>query len=93
MNGYDALTTYFERLPADTDEVTLTFAQVEAILKRPLPPGAWHYRTWWQPPGMVRTPPQVRAWRTAGWDVYLVDQHAGWAWFKRIAGLHDDPGV
>jgi hypothetical protein len=57
--------------------------QVEGILGRPLPVGAWHYRTWWAFPGGARVPAQVQAWRMAGWRVYLVDQHAGWVWFKR----------
>ena len=70
-------------VPAETDEIQLPFEQVEGILGRPLPMGAWHYRTWWAFPGGVRVPAQVQAWRAAGWRVYLVDQHAGWVWFKR----------
>ena len=83
MESYDALAAYLAHLPAETDEIQLTFEQVEGILGRPLPVGAWHYRTWWAFPGGVHVPAQVQAWRAAGWRVYLVDQHAGWVWFKR----------
>jgi hypothetical protein len=83
METYDALAAYLAHLSAETDEIRLTFEQVEGILRRPLPVGAWHYRTWWAFPGGARVPAQVQAWRMAGWRVYLVDQHAGWVWFKR----------
>ena len=48
------------------DEVTLNFAQIEAILRRPLPTSA-HLREWWMGTPAASVP--VRTWRQAGWEV------------------------
>ena len=45
MGYYDPLRDYL--MDCDSDEVTLTFAQVEAILGRALPASAWKYDAWW----------------------------------------------
>jgi hypothetical protein len=83
---YTRLADYLAHLPTETDEVRLTFEQVEGILGRPLPVGAWHNRTWWAfPAERACRRRSMRGTRraAAGWRVYLVDQHAGWVWFKR----------
>jgi hypothetical protein len=84
MDTYEALFAYFSGFLPEITEMKLTFTQIERILGRSLPPTAWHYRTWWEHPGELRQPPQVQAWTAAGWRVEMVDQHNGWAWFKRI---------
>ena len=45
MGYYDPLRDYL--MGCDSDEVTLTFAQIEAILGRTLPASASKYDAWW----------------------------------------------
>ena len=44
--------------------VTLTFAHVEQLLGRPLPPSARRHRHWWE---NDRGHTHARAWLEAGW--------------------------
>ena len=62
---YDPLTRYLADLTAD--EVTLTFAEIEAIVGVPLPPSARNPNFWSNAPsGIFRDRPWVRAgWRMA----------------------------
>ena len=64
------------------DEVTLSFAQIEAILRATLPATAY-LRFWWTNTSVAH--PQVRAWRQAGWEVAsLVRRDGEWvATFRR----------
>ena len=53
--------------------VTLSFADVERILGRPLPPSARKHRAWW-----ANSPSQTlaRQWLAAGWKAEMVDLFA-----------------
>ena len=51
------------------NEVTLSFAQIEAIVKWPLPPSA-SLREWWTSTAAAAV--QVRLWQQAGWEVVRV---------------------
>ncbi|MFN4293766.1 MAG: helix-turn-helix domain-containing protein [Thermoflexales bacterium] len=55
----------------DQDEVTLTFAQIEKILGKPLPEGARIERGWWS--NRRSASPQAKAWLDAGYKVAAVD--------------------
>lgn len=61
---YDPLTAYLAGL--DTDELTLTFAEIEQIIGAALPSSAWQSVFWVNSPKGTFT---VRPWRRAGWRV------------------------
>ena len=52
------------------NSVTLTLAQVEAVLGKPLPRIAYT-RSWWTNPGLQTS--HRHAWVGAGWQVAVVD--------------------
>ena len=63
---YEPLRAY---LAAQTsNQLTLSFSQIEAVLRQPLPASAW-LRTWWMNNLNPRSRPQARAWLSAGWLV------------------------
>ena len=67
---YDPLADYLAALTVD--EVTLTFAEIEAIIGAPLPPSA-RLRTWW---ANTAGSAQARAWRSAGWRMARRQLHS-----------------
>jgi hypothetical protein len=74
---YQPLADWLAAYPGDA--VTLTFAQVEAILGQPVPKAARSSAAWW-----LRPAPRARAaqpWRAAGWTVAQVNRQA---WFVRF---------
>ena len=70
---YRPLAAYLAAQSAD--EVTLSFAQIRAILGRPLPSSAY-LRTWWT----TRSANTVRSqrWRAAGWEATLTQRADEW---------------
>ena len=60
---YQPLAAYLAALPSETTRVTLTFAEIEAILGEPLPAGASIVSWWTNAPGRG----SVRPWRQVGW--------------------------
>jgi hypothetical protein len=62
--SYAPLAAHLEALPVDTISVTLTFEQIEGILKKELPRSASEYRAWWSNDPMK---PQSAAWLDEGW--------------------------
>lgn len=62
---YIPLGTYLRNQPVATTTVTLALTDIEQVLGRPLPPGAWA-RGWWHGARGYERP---RAWRVAGWRV------------------------
>jgi Domain of unknown function (DUF4268) len=64
QGSYALLAQYLEDLPRDTLLVTLTFQQIEDVLKKKLPPSASAYRAWWSNDPMK---PQSAAWLYEGW--------------------------
>ena len=57
-----------------TSPVTLSFAEIEAILGRPLPASARRHRAWWSNSETQTVP---RQWLAAGWRADMVDMVAG----------------
>jgi hypothetical protein len=45
---YKPFEKYLSELPGSTDEITLTFAQIEEILAFQLPASAYEDRRWWE---------------------------------------------
>jgi hypothetical protein len=79
MSKYDALRQHLQSLPATTASVTLTFAEIEGILRFPLPPSAREHRPWW-----ANDPSHSHAvWREAGWETSDVDMRSGRVTFVR----------
>ncbi len=68
-----------------TDEKTFSFAEVEGILGRPLPPSAAGdcAQQWW---ANTATHSQGKAWLDAGWRVDGLDCHAKRIRFRRQSG-------
>ena len=82
MSGkYQPLADYLAAQPDDA--VTLTHAEIAAILGAPLPKVAYT-RTWWtQAPDATRQ--HMRVWRAAGWQVVATDRLRGTVTFRRTA--------
>lgn len=81
---YDRLTAHLQQLPGDTNEVTLPFKKLEAVLGFKLPASASEHRAWWGNQVDARNRPQARAWRAAGYVVEAVHQTSPkWVRFRR----------
>ncbi len=67
MGKYDPLRDYLMR--CGSDEVTLSFADIESIIGRPLPPSALHYDAWWANIGdsVLTQHSQAKSWHAAGY--------------------------
>lgn len=66
MGRYDPLRDYL--MQCMSDEVTLSFADVESIIGRPLPPSASRYDAWWANAGdSPFQHSQAKAWHAAGY--------------------------
>jgi len=64
---YDPLRRHLAGLPPEVAEVTLTFAEIEAVLGAPLPASARLGSFWANAPSLWGGTSQARAWRAAGW--------------------------
>ena len=71
-----------------SDEVTLSLGQIEAIVGTPLPPSAY-LPEWWT----GRSANQVRAqvWRVAGWDALPGGRRGGGRWVTFVRRLARTP--
>lgn len=74
MGYYDPLRDYLTR--RGDGEVTLSFADIEGIIGRPLPPSAWKYDAWWANVGdsQATQHSHARSWDAAG---YLASVNRG----------------
>jgi hypothetical protein len=72
---YLPLEAWFRRQPIKPGQIDLTFDEVEAILRAPLPASATKLPTWW-----TNVRPKIQSHRTAwlnhGWKVADFDQKA-----------------
>jgi hypothetical protein len=82
---YDLLQDYLTRLPTGKSEVTLSFSEIESILRGGLPASAYRYPAWWANQSDLSNRPQARAWVHAGFRVDGIGQErdAGWVRFVR----------
>jgi hypothetical protein len=78
MTKYAALQNYLAGLPYGTHSKTMTFEQVENIIRSKLPPSAHKHRPWW---ANDETHWHAKSWMNAGWKVDTVDQSAQWVRF------------
>ncbi|HEY2069530.1 MAG TPA: hypothetical protein VGG48_08260 [Rhizomicrobium sp.] len=80
MGKYDKLGEHLRAQPSD--EVPMSFTEIESIIGAKLPPKAQHQRAWWSnnPSNNVMT----KVWRDAGFVSERVDIAAGTLVFKRV---------
>ena len=76
---YAALSSWLKE--QKTNDVTLTFEQVEGILKRPLPDSALELRAWWANDRVGHLHSML--WLDAGWRVESVSLSDRWVKFSR----------
>lgn len=69
---YAPLEKYLRDLPTTQGEVTLSFAQIEKIIKSKLPSSAYEDRRWWDH-ATEANHVSKRAWANAGWKIVNVD--------------------
>src|SRR5574341_497779 len=81
---YAPLEHYLRDLPANQKEVTLSFEQIERILKGKLPPSAYESQKWWEheTEGDHVT---ARSWSNAGWKVDGLNLNEKWVKLVRAS--------
>lgn len=73
MTGkYAPLENYLRDLPASQKEISLSFEQIEGILKFKLPSSAYEDSRWWEHETEANHV-SPRAWSNAGWKVKSID--------------------
>jgi hypothetical protein len=76
-NKYAPLEQYLRGLPQTQKEVTLSFEQIEGLLRSKLPSSAYGYPQWWEHEtegNHINT----RAWINAGWTIKSLDLDQKW---------------
>lgn len=85
---YACLEDHLRRVPSETREVSLTFAQIDAMLadagQRPLPDSARRDRPWWANVKGEHNRVQSASWYSAGWKVGNVDFGIARVKFERL---------
>lgn len=74
---YTPLENYLRDLPKSQREVTLSFPQIEGILKSKLPASAHEDRRWWDHE-TEGNHVNKRAWFNAGWKIMELDVNEQW---------------
>ena len=83
MSEYEALQRYLEGLPYYQREAAFSFAELEGVLGRELPPSARKYRPWWENEYTKETHSHAQSWMQAGWKVDTVNLDEEWVRFVR----------
>jgi hypothetical protein len=79
-DAYRPLTDFLENFGSDI--VMISFAALENMIKRKLPPSARERETWWT--NKPRGRGHAKAWRDLGWQVDHVDLRKGRVTFTRL---------
>jgi hypothetical protein len=89
MSKYEALGAFLKN--QRSDRVPMSFADVERVTGKKLPPSAAKYRPWWSnnPDNSVMT----RVWLDAGFESEQVDMAGRKLVFRRVRKPVDAPGV
>lgn len=82
MSPYGELTKFLMQIPTENNYRTLSFNEIETIVKRKLPASARHDRTLW---ANTYQRYYARFWLQAGWKVESVDFQKGNVLFSRQA--------
>jgi len=83
VSKYDPLARYLQSLPATTSSVTLTFRQIETIIKDSLPASARTHSAWWANEASPQSRHTQAVWLKAGWETRDVDMRSGRVAFVR----------
>lgn len=83
MSQYDPLRRYLAALPSSTNQVTLTFSQIEQALGFVLPASASRYREWWTNPSKPDQHPYAQAWIVEGFRTCDLDLTRQQVTFRR----------
>jgi hypothetical protein len=86
MSKYEPLKQYLEDISSTIGEKSLSFDEIERILRFKLPKSAYEYRPWWENPSSTTYHPYAQSWLGAGWKVDSVDQLDKRVHFRRIIG-------
>src|SRR5260370_12328288 len=88
MSKYDALGAFLKN--QRNDRVPMSFAEVERVTGKKLPPSAAKHRPWWSnnPNNSVMT----RVWLDAGFESEQVDMAGRKLVFRRVRKPVDSPG-
>lgn len=83
MTKYTPLESFLSKTPSHLTNVVFSFAQLEQIIGKSLPPSARNARsTWWRNTRGERRP-QSHAWLSAGWKQDIVSWREEWVRFRR----------
>lgn len=80
---YQQLNDFLVNTAAPVQTITLSFQQVEIIIRAKLPDAARKYRPWWANQ-KVGNRPQAESWMKAGFKVDKVDLASTWVKFVKI---------
>lgn len=80
---YQQLNNFLVNAPSPVQTITLSFQQVEIIIRAKLPDASRKYRPWWANQ-KVGNRPQAESWMKAGFKVDKVDLTCNWVKFTRI---------
>ncbi len=83
MGKYDPLQQYLTSLPDQQEEVALTFARIEEIIGKKLPPDAYNPKGKWWNNTATASRPQAHAWLSAGWKRESVNRQENRVTFRR----------
>lgn len=90
MKKYEPLGTYLANLDGGRSGITLTFKQIEKIIKDELPNSAYEYPQWWSNQmGGSRAP----HWRNAGFYVDSINLEQQIVTFRRIGNVAEPNGT
>jgi len=81
---YAPLAIWLQQQPLTQEKITLSFRQIEEIIREALPESARKHRVWWS--NNLKVNPQARQWWEAGWSVATVRMAEEIVVFIRVEG-------
>ena len=84
MPKYKPLEDYLKAIPANINDVTLDFGDIDKLLPSSLPRSASDYDWWWANESPTRHV-QAEAWMAAGFIVGEFDRTKKWVQFLRVS--------
>jgi hypothetical protein len=84
---YEPFEIFISKTPVLVTTLTLSFDQIELIIRSSLPKSAGTYRQWWANLRHHEHSPQAKAWMEPGFKVNQVDLSSRVVQFSRASGL------
>ncbi len=84
---YEPFENFISKTPVLVTTLTLSFDQIELIIRSSLPKSAGTYRQWWANLKHHEHSPQAKAWMESGFKVNQVDLPSRVVQFSRASGL------